>query len=415
MEINGKIYRNLEGQVGYLTEKWDDLQDQINDVKGKLTHYIVVEELPTEDIDTFAVYLVGPKGTEPDTYYEEWVYVETSEGTWSWEKLGDTASVDLSGYLEKVETVTTGPQAYVKNSDGTQAMIDIYQNQTSGNSIARRTSGGQLVCAAPQGNNDAVTLYYADVHYVAKVTTTTTYPQVYIKKADGTQDTVNFSDGANAYTMALRNSAGILKTKDPVNSEDSVNLSYANDHYLAKDTTTSTYNKVYTKLTDGTQAVVEMADTARYNALVRRTNQAQIILPNQAVYPPTDDQAVSKRYVDNVVGQLLYLHDIDLAITIDSTNKLFVKAYLINDDPTAITSFNRSVYKRLDVQWGAFGQHSYNADAAAVTKLPKGFRQDDLDEPLVGFLYQYFSGGNLISGTTDNIMTTTVTDTVISW
>ena len=157
MEINGKIYRNLESQVGYLTEKWDDLQDQINAMV--LTHFVVVDELPTEDIEKNAVYLVGPKGTAPDQYYEEWVYVETSEGAWSWEKLGYTTEVDLSGYLQKVTTTTIGPQAYVKNSDGTQTMIDIYQNQTSGNSIARRTSGGQLVCATPEGNNDATTKY----------------------------------------------------------------------------------------------------------------------------------------------------------------------------------------------------------------------------------------------------------------
>ena len=31
MIYDGKTYRNLEGQVGYLTGKYGDLQDQIND------------------------------------------------------------------------------------------------------------------------------------------------------------------------------------------------------------------------------------------------------------------------------------------------------------------------------------------------------------------------------------------------
>ena len=42
-KINGKVYRNLEGQVEYLTHKWDDLQDQIDDIRSHLTHYIVVD------------------------------------------------------------------------------------------------------------------------------------------------------------------------------------------------------------------------------------------------------------------------------------------------------------------------------------------------------------------------------------
>ena len=74
MEINGKVYRNLEGQVGYLTDKYDDLQNQINDVRAHLTHYVEVDTLPTgDDLDPSAVYLLGPMGTAPDQYYEEWV------------------------------------------------------------------------------------------------------------------------------------------------------------------------------------------------------------------------------------------------------------------------------------------------------------------------------------------------------
>ena len=418
MEINGKVYRNLEGQVGYLTEKYGDLQEQIDDVRAHLTHYVIVEELPTEDIDTSAVYLVGPLGTAPDQYYEEWVYVQKTDESWTWEKLGDTASVDLSGYLEKVTDATTYSQLYAKHADGSQLMVDLSASAIA-NTVVKRDSGGRVRCTNPENASaiyDAVNLGFANSNYVKKVTTTTTYPQVYIKKADGTQDTVNFSDGANAYTMALRNSAGILKTKDPVNSEDSVNLSYANDHYLAKNTNTSSYGQVYGKATDGTQTMWNVNGNPVSDSIPLRFAYGQLKLPNQTTYPPTDDDyAVSKRYVDNVVGQLLYLHDIDLAITVDSTNKLFIKAYLINGSPTAITTFDRIVYKRIDVQWGAFGQHSYDAVEAAVTKMPNTFRQEDFDEPLIGFLYQYFSGGNLISAQTTSSMSTTITDTVTTW
>lgn len=413
MEINGKIYRNLEGQVGYLTEKWDDLQDQINDVRAHLTHYVIVDALPTEDIDTSAVYLVGPLGTAPDTYYEEWVYVETSEGTWSWEKLGDTDSVDLSGYLEKITGVTTYDQVYVKKADGTQGVVDAVNDNYTANSIARRDSGGRLKSANPVSWNDVVIKDYAENNFVAKDTTTTPYAKAYIKKADSTQDTVSISSTPNQGFIVQYNTGGTLRCKDPTgNGEEAVNLSYANDHYVAKQTSTSTYFQAYCKNTDGSQAMCNANVTVLGGAIPLRRPSGSLVVP---LLPTADDDAASKKYVDDCVGQLLYLHDIDLTITIDSTNKLFIKAYLVNGSPTAITTFDRILYKRLDLQWGGFGPSSDHAVPAAVTKMPDGFRQDDFEEPLIGFLYQYFSGGNLVSAQTNSSMTTTITDVVISW
>lgn len=413
MEINGKIYRNLEGQVEYLTGKWDDLQDQINDVRAHLTHYVIVEALPTEDIDTSAVYLVGPLGTAPDQYYEEWVYVQKADESWMWEKLGDTASVDLSGYLEKQTGTTTYSQLYAKHADGGQVMFDVTASAVA-NAIVKRTAGAQVdVPYTPTATTNATSKDYVDSHFVAKDTSTTPYAKAYIKKADSTQDTVSISSTPNQGFIVQYNTGGTLRCKDPTgNGEEAVNLSYANDHYLAKNTNTSSYFQAYCKNTDGTQAMCNANVGVVGGAIPLRRNNGNLAVPTT---PSEAGDAASKAYVDAVVGQLLYLHDIDLIITVDSTNKLFVKAYLVNGSPTAITSFDRFLYKRIDVQWGAFGQHSYDAEAAAVTKLPNGFRQEDFEEPLVGFLYQYISGGNLISGTTNSGMSTTITDTVISF
>lgn len=420
MEINGKIYRNLEGQVAYLTEKWDDLQDQINDVRTNLTHYIIVATLPAEDIDTSAVYLVGPKGTAPNTYYEEWVYVETSEDVWAWEKLGDTASVDLSGYLEKMTGTPSYPLAYVLLPNGNQGSITITANagDSAADTIVRRTSAGEInVPVTPSNDSKATSKKFVDDNFLAKDTSTTSYAKAYYKKTDGTQDTISMSSTPNQGFVVQYNTSGTLRCKDPLgNGEDVVNLSYANDHYLAKNTATSSYGQVYGKTTDGNQVMWNVNGNPVSDSIPLRFAYGQIKLPNQTTYPPTDDDyAVSKRYVNDIVGQLLYLHDLEIITNVDATNKLYVKAYLINGSATPITEFNRQLYRRIDVQWGAFGPNMANATAVAVTKLPDGFRQDEFNEPFIGFLYQYISGGNLVSDNTNSGMSSTITDTVLSW
>ena len=412
MEINGKIYRNLEGQVQYLTEKWDELQDQINDVKGKLTHYIVVEELPTEDIDTSAVYLVGPKGTEPNTYYEEWVYVETSEGTWSWEKLGDTASVDLSGYLEKDETVTTYPQVYGKDVDGTQSMVE-YSSTVRNAALVQRNGSGQILCADPTADSQAVNRGFANQTYRGKLTSVTEKDQAYVKFANGTQGASDIDLAATGYTIAKRYSNGTLAvayagSTDPDNR--ATNIGYCNDHYLAKNTATSSYFQTYCKNTDGTQAMCNANVGVVGGALPLRRSNGNLAVP---LTPTEAGDAASKSYVDAVVGQLLYLHEIELSFaSVSGDDDLTVLAYLINDDPTAIEDPTYDDYSRMTPSHGQLG-----VDPVAITKLPPSFRQDHLDQPRYnGFMYQYFSGGNLVSGKVDsNTYTMTVTDVVINF
>lgn len=65
----------------------------------------VVATLPTQDIKTNIIYLLGPIGTGADKY-EEWIY---SNNTWV--KIGET-SVDLSNYYTKteVDTALSGKQ-----------------------------------------------------------------------------------------------------------------------------------------------------------------------------------------------------------------------------------------------------------------------------------------------------------------
>lgn len=58
-------------------------------------HFIIVQSLPTEDIDTTAIYLVHKAEAEEHNIYDEYIFVNNS-----WEKIGDTA-IDLKDYLKK--------------------------------------------------------------------------------------------------------------------------------------------------------------------------------------------------------------------------------------------------------------------------------------------------------------------------
>ena len=73
----------------------------------------VVASLPTQDIKSNIIYLLGPIGTGADKY-EEWIYDAVSSPA-TWVKIGDT-SVDLSNYYNKTEIDTA--------LDGKQDTID---------------------------------------------------------------------------------------------------------------------------------------------------------------------------------------------------------------------------------------------------------------------------------------------------
>lgn len=95
--------------------------------------------------------------------------------------------------------------------------------------VVRIVGGGTIVYV----NGQPVATFDADTK-LDKDTSTTSYAKVYIKKADGSQDTTSISSTANQGFIAQWGTGGRMATKAPVNSADAVNLSYANDHYNGK-------------------------------------------------------------------------------------------------------------------------------------------------------------------------------------
>lgn len=418
MEINGKTYRNLESQVGYLTEVAEQLDAKITEVAAQIPSKMIVEELP-ETGDPLITYYVGPKGTDPNYYYEVWVWVqEEPDGPFVWRELEDTDQVDLSGYLEKQTGTTTYSQLYAKHADGGQVMFDVTASAVA-NAIVKRTAGAQVdVPYTPTATTNATSKDYVDSNFLQKATGASTYGQAYVKAADGTQTRYDISVGANAYSIPYRDSEGRVRTKDPVNSEDSVNLSYAGDHYVAKQTGTSSYTQAYAKATDGSQVMLTVNGNPVSDSIPFRFAYGHIKLPNQLTYPPTDDDyAVSKRYVDAVVGQLIYHHDMVIQYTLTGdSDYVKIAAHSDNNDSTAYTFIDWHNMPLIMPDYAMYHHGSYDY-LASVTKLPRGLHQDEFSEPRDGFLLTYWDGSALqnvrVNGSLFN--TPTVTDVVTTW
>lgn len=340
MEINGKTYRNLESQVGYLTEVTKDISDRLEEIAANVPSKAIVEELP-EVGDPTVTYYVGPKGTEPNLYYEVWIWVqEEPDGPFVWRELEDTDSVDLSGYLEKQTGITTYAQAYTKNADGTQGMIDVDTN-ASGGSIAQRKSDGRLNVVSPLYDNEAANKKYCDDNFVAIDTTTTSYDQAYVKKADGTQGMVNISGSYQGNTLAIRDANGDIRCNTGNNAMSAVNTSYLSTHYVPLPGGGNvSYNRVFgIPSMQGGVTMFKSGANAIASAIVERNWTGNIILPDQIANPPANDTyAVSKGYVSQVVGQLIYKHAITLDFTYNSNLSFSIKINLINGTSAAYTS-----------------------------------------------------------------------------
>lgn len=97
----GKPSRGIQGEKG---EKGD-----AGSVK-----FIIANELPMEDIDESAIYMIPAGATSEGNTYEEYIYVNGN-----WESLGSASvNVDLADYVKKTDYATSTNTGVVKFSLG---------------------------------------------------------------------------------------------------------------------------------------------------------------------------------------------------------------------------------------------------------------------------------------------------------
>lgn len=110
--VQTAVYSSIKkGSLGKINGQ--SLED--GDVSLDLSLYVVVSELPTENIKNNKIYLVpNANSTAEKNVFDEYIYNDSNE-TPSWEMLGQfKAEMDLSGYLTKESAEKT----YMKLSNG---------------------------------------------------------------------------------------------------------------------------------------------------------------------------------------------------------------------------------------------------------------------------------------------------------
>lgn len=137
---------------------WQDI------VVGTIYHegingFEIVDELPTENIDTHTIYLVKETVGEADDYYNEYIYINGE-----WELLGSTR-IDLSNYYTKeqvdkiIETLTG---VFNEKVDIINGNIDKKFDKAGGTVTGDMVVGGNLTVQGKTTTVDSETLRVTD-------------------------------------------------------------------------------------------------------------------------------------------------------------------------------------------------------------------------------------------------------------
>lgn len=139
--------------------------------------FIVVNSLPSAAAaDPLAIYLVPKASAQTQNIYDEYVRVEPTEGTYAWEKIGDT-QIDLSGYATKEDATLNkrgehgseyseweyGALTVVSSESGDWTWIYEQPQYSNGTWTTEITNGPDFATMVASGAADATSLdFYTD-------------------------------------------------------------------------------------------------------------------------------------------------------------------------------------------------------------------------------------------------------------
>ena len=144
--INGKVFRNLEEQVAYLSEmiplfEEDDGELIIKQGDGTEIARINLDAVSDMNVST-ASDITTITITKPD---------ETTQ----------TFTIDMTSYLKKITGATAQDLAYVKLADGTQSSV-VIDDQLRALALVKRNASGGINCSTPLYPNNAANKQYVD-------------------------------------------------------------------------------------------------------------------------------------------------------------------------------------------------------------------------------------------------------------
>lgn len=133
----------------------------------------------------------------------------------------EAEETDISGKLDKETNTSEYAQAYIKNSDGTQALVNIKDECTT-------PTGNELVTGEAIANRINALESFIDQGYQKKDSSTTDLSQAYVKNADGTQTMVDLCIGLKPNSIVIRGEDGSI-TVEAINPTDAVPKYYVDD------------------------------------------------------------------------------------------------------------------------------------------------------------------------------------------
>lgn len=170
---------------------------------------------------------------------------------------------------------------------------------------------GSILGSADDGkigaNNDGTGYVNGWSNKLDKITTATSYSQVYAKATDGSQTMLNANANPTSDSIPIRFAYGHIKlpnqtTYPPSDDDYAISKRYAGNNFVPKITGTPSYPKAYVLLPNGDQGSIEINANATADTIVRRTGGSQINVP----YTPTAaTSATSKDYVDSKLNATL--------------------------------------------------------------------------------------------------------------
>ena len=146
IKINGKVFRNLEEQVAYLSEIIPLFETEDGELIIKQGDGTEIARIVLNDIADISINTASDVATLTMTY---------NDGTTA------TQTIDMTSYLKKNTTITIKNQVYTKMTDGTQGFTTL-DDQASNSTIVMRTSSGRINSVDPVYDGNVATKKYVD-------------------------------------------------------------------------------------------------------------------------------------------------------------------------------------------------------------------------------------------------------------
>lgn len=219
-----------------------------------------------------------------------------------WTDEDKSAACETIGAVKKSTAVTTRPQLYMKNPDGTNKTVDATSDAGS-STVPLYNPQGKLSCTAPIANSHTVNKAYADANFV-KVPAYGNATGAIIRYSDGSTTGVNVAAAGQISTSDIvrYSSTGTLAANDPVNAKDVVNKQYAEANFVPIPAlfTSGEYRLTAMGKNSTGEYVITSIDVVNYGstptnaAIIRASIRGNITVAD----PVNATDAATKQYVD---------------------------------------------------------------------------------------------------------------------